>query len=123
MNPRVSAANTLRRSVREATAKSDLAASRNHTQSIDPTSDKQADMFQLSSTPAEARRPAAQGNTQIRSHHMQLMPEALARVHMQQRMQEAEDERLLHAFRLRQRAERVSLRARRALAGVVMHMQ
>ena len=123
MNPRAAAANTLRRSVREATAKSDHAARRNHTPSIDPTSDKQADMFQLSSTPAEARRPAVQGNTQTRSHHMQLMPEALARAHMQQRLQEAEDERLLRAFQLRRRAERVSLRARRALAGVVMHVQ
>ena len=51
---------------------------------------------------------------------MQLMPEALARVHMQERLQEAEHERLMHAVRLRRRAERMSLRARRALASVVM---
>jgi hypothetical protein len=51
---------------------------------------------------------------------MQLMPEALARVHMQERLQEAERERLLRALQLRRRAERASLRARRALASVVL---
>lgn len=120
MNPRVTAANTLRRSVREATAKSDHAARLAHNPSIDPTSDKQAEMFQLSSTPAEARRTAAHTSTQTRRHHMQLMPEALARVHTQQRLQEAEHERLLRAFQLKRRAERASLRARRAIASAVM---
>ncbi|MFD0329022.1 hypothetical protein ACFQZC_14660 [Streptacidiphilus monticola] len=51
---------------------------------------------------------------------MQLMPEALARVHMQERLQEAEHQRLLRAVALKRRAERASLRARRALASVVL---
>lgn len=50
----------------------------------------------------------------------QLMPEALARVHMQERHQEAEHQRLLRALRLRRKAEKVALKARRALAGAVM---
>ncbi len=121
MNPRLSAAGTLRRSVREATAKSDHAARLTRNPSFDPTSDKQAAMFQSTNSPAEARRPAAHGNTPNRSHHMlQLMPEALARAHVQQRLQEAEHERMLRAFELKRRAERASLRARRALASVLM---
>jgi hypothetical protein len=59
-----------------------------------------------------------------RNLEMQLMPEALARAHMQQRLYEAEHERrslrLLAARRLQRRAERASLRARRALAMAVM---
>jgi hypothetical protein len=55
---------------------------------------------------------------------MQLMPEALARAHMQQRLSEAEHERravrLVTALRLQRRAERATLRARRALAMAVM---
>ena len=121
MNPRVSSANTLRRSVREATAKSDHAARLAHNPSIDPTSDKQAEMFQISNPPtAEAGRTALHDSSKTRTLHMQLMPEALARVHMQERLQEAEHERLLRAFRLKRRAERASLKARRALACVVM---
>ncbi|WP_329136226.1 hypothetical protein OG552_24095 [Streptomyces sp. NBC_01476] len=61
---------------------------------------------------------------QNRNLEMQLMPEALARAHMQQRLQEAEHERrsihLRNARRLQRRAERASLRARRALAMAVM---
>ena len=61
---------------------------------------------------------------QNRNLEMQLMPEALARAHMQQRLYEAEHERrsvrLLAARRLQRRAERASLRARRALAMAVM---
>ncbi|MBC3842626.1 hypothetical protein GXW82_27975 [Streptacidiphilus sp. 4-A2] len=120
MNPRFSSANTLRRSVREATAKSDHAARLSFKPSIDPTSDKQAEMFQISEIPAGAHRSAVHGSTQSRSHTMQLMPEALARVHMQERLQEAEHERLLRAFTLKRRAERASMRARRALASALM---
>jgi hypothetical protein len=122
VNPRVSSANTLRRSVREATAKSDHAARLALDPSLDPTSDKQAEMFPITSpSTAEARRTAVHDSTPSRSlHHMQLMPEALARVHMQERLQEAEHERLLRAFTLKRRAERASLKARRAIASVVM---
>ena len=90
MNPRAAAANTLRRSVREATAKSDHAARRNHTPSIDPTSDKQAPMSPFTAQNTDARRGTAPATTPSRSLHMQLMPEALARAHMQQRLQEAD---------------------------------
>jgi hypothetical protein len=61
---------------------------------------------------------------QNRNLEMQLMPEALARAQMQQRLREAEHERrsvrLLRARRLQRRAERASLRARRAVAMAVM---
>jgi hypothetical protein len=55
---------------------------------------------------------------------MQLIPEALARAHMRDRLHEAEQERrairLVTARRMQRRAERASLRARRALAMAVM---
>ena len=61
---------------------------------------------------------------QNRTREMQLIPEALARAHMEQRLREAAAERparrLVHARRMQRRAERASLRARRALAMVVM---
>jgi hypothetical protein len=70
--------------------------------------------------------PASDANTsrQNRNHDMQLMPEALARAQIQRRLYEAEHERrairLRSARRLQRRAERASLRARRALAMAVM---
>jgi hypothetical protein len=71
-----------------------------------------------------ARTSDALASTQNRNHDMQLMPEALARAHMQQRLSEAEHERrasrMIAARRLQRRAERASLRARRALALAVM---
>ncbi|CAG6398724.1 hypothetical protein NMG29_23815 [Streptomyces cocklensis] len=71
-----------------------------------------------------ARTSDAMASHQNRNHEMQLMPEALARAHMQQRLYEAEHERrasrLIAARRLQRRAERASLRARRALALAVM---
>jgi hypothetical protein len=84
-----------------------------------PLDDKQVPSMNL---PADARpHPALHTETsQNRTLTMQLMPEALARVHMQERMQQAERERLLRAVQLRRRAERASLRARRALASVVL---
>jgi hypothetical protein len=55
---------------------------------------------------------------------MQLIPEAMARAHMRERLQEAERDRqavrLVAARRMQRRAERASLRARRALAMAVM---
>ncbi|MQY16268.1 hypothetical protein SRB5_64660 [Streptomyces sp. RB5] len=74
-------------------------------------------------------RPEAEtvacGERQNRKLEMQLMPEALARAQYQERMREAETERralaLVAARRLQRRAERVQLRARRALAMAVMN--
>lgn len=61
---------------------------------------------------------------QNRTRQMQLMPESLARAHINDRLQEAESERralrITSARRLQRRAERASLRARRALAMAVM---
>ncbi len=71
-----------------------------------------------------ARTSGAHASNQNRNLEMQLMPEALARAQMHERLREAEHERrsrrLLRARRLQRRAERVSLRARRALAMAVM---
>jgi hypothetical protein len=62
---------------------------------------------------------------QNRTREMQLIPEALARAHMDDRMREVESDRqavrLIAARRMQRRAERVSMRARRALAMAVMN--
>lgn len=67
----------------------------------------------------------ANESRQNRTLEMQLMPEALARAHMHQRLREAEVERqalrMVAARRMQRRAERASMRARRALAMAVMH--
>ncbi|NJP42415.1 hypothetical protein [Actinacidiphila epipremni] len=87
----------------------------------DPMNQAPMTPTRLEQTP---RTSDALASTQNRNHDMQLMPEALARAHMQQRLQEAEHERrasrLIAARRLQRRAERASLRARRALALAVM---
>ncbi|WP_407992109.1 hypothetical protein [Kitasatospora sp. CMC57] len=61
---------------------------------------------------------------QNRTREMQLMQETLARAHMQERLQEAEHqrvgERVARAAKLVRRAERASLRARKALAVALM---
>ncbi|GAA2072201.1 hypothetical protein GCM10009801_24620 [Streptomyces albiaxialis] len=61
---------------------------------------------------------------QNRNRDMQLLPETLARAHLQQRLHEADSERralrVVAARRLQRRAERATLRARRALAMAVM---
>jgi hypothetical protein len=66
----------------------------------------------------------ANSSRENRTRQMQLMPESLARAHMHDRLQEAESERralrITSARRLQRRAERASLRARRALAMAVM---
>ncbi|MGW7581262.1 hypothetical protein ACWGKU_10880 [Kitasatospora sp. NPDC054768] len=111
----------LRRSVRIAAAKADAAAripfpSKHHEQdhhmnpaAVDPT--------------ARAEQ-ATERQTQNRILEMQLLHESLARAHMQDRLHEAENQRLVNrvarARRLRQRAERVSMRARKALAVALM---
>jgi hypothetical protein len=109
----VTAAGALRSSIREI---ADPATTRIRP---NPTTDKQVPSM---NRPADARPSTVlrHENTQNRTLSMQLMPEALARVHMQERLQEAERERLVHAVKLRRKAERASLRARRALASVVL---
>jgi hypothetical protein len=76
-----------------------------------------------SATPAVSTTGASDSR-QNRTREMQLIPEAMARVHMADRMREADAERLavrlVAARRMQRRAERVSMRARRALAMAVM---
>ncbi|MEU1576336.1 hypothetical protein ABZ519_35305 [Streptomyces collinus] len=66
----------------------------------------------------------ANDSRQNRTREMQLIPEAMARAHMRERLQEAERDRqaarLAAARRMQRRAERASMRARRALAMAVM---
>ncbi|MFF0010132.1 hypothetical protein [Streptomyces sp. NPDC005374] len=90
---------------------------------------KQAPMKPSASEPAGSATPdfttiGATESRQNRTREMQLIPEALARAHMRDRLQEAERERqavrLAAARRMQRRAERASMRARRALAMAVM---
>jgi hypothetical protein len=66
----------------------------------------------------------AKDSRQNRTREMQLIQEALARAHMHERQRAAGAERrairLATARRMQRRAERASLRARRALAMAVM---
>ncbi|MCM2576154.1 hypothetical protein [Streptomyces meridianus] len=77
------------------------------------------------STPFSRTAQNAPGSRQNRNRDMQLIPEALARAHMHDRVNEAESQRRAHgilsARRLQRRAERASMRARRALAMAVMN--
>ncbi|MFE7134646.1 hypothetical protein ACFVIM_27675 [Streptomyces sp. NPDC057638] len=91
---------------------------------------KQAPMPTSASEPSGSATPAvttigANASRQNRTREMQLIPEALARAHMRDRLREADVERrairLVTARRMQRRAERVSLRARRALAMAVMN--
>ncbi|QNP65201.1 hypothetical protein [Streptomyces genisteinicus] len=91
---------------------------------------KQAPMTSSTSEPSGSATPAvttagAHASRQNRTREMQLIPEALARAHMHERRREADVERqaarLVAARRMQRRAERVSMRARRALAMAVMH--
>ncbi|MFI6700510.1 hypothetical protein ACIBJC_16295 [Streptomyces sp. NPDC050509] len=90
---------------------------------------KQAPMTSSLSEPSGSATPVvttmgANDSRQNRTREMQLIPEALARAHMNERMREANAERravrLVTARRMQRRAERVSMRARRALAMAVM---
>ncbi|MFH0179008.1 hypothetical protein ACIA6D_11170 [Streptomyces cacaoi] len=90
---------------------------------------KQAPMKPFPSEPAgsateDITTTGAYDSRQNRTREMQLIPEALARAHMHDRLHEAERERralrLATARRMQRRAERASLRARRALAMAVM---
>ncbi|QIP84767.1 hypothetical protein GLX30_12825 [Streptomyces sp. Tu 2975] len=91
---------------------------------------KQAPMTSSTSEPQGSATRAfttigANASRQNRTREMQLIPEALARAHMHERMREVDAERqavrLVAARRMQRRAERVSMRARRALAMAVMH--
>ncbi|MEG3631089.1 hypothetical protein [Streptomyces poriticola] len=93
----------------------------------DPT--KQAPMKPSTPEPAGSATEdftthGANESRQNRTREMQLIPEALARAHMHDRLHEAERERraarLVSARRMQRRAERASRRARRALAMAVM---
>jgi hypothetical protein len=83
-----------------------------------------APFLNLSATDTLIRRNDAEASYQNRNHQMHLMQEALARAQYQDRLSEAESERrarrLVRARRLQRRAERASLRARRAIALAVM---
>lgn len=90
---------------------------------------KQAPMKPSTNEPAGSAIPdfsttGATDSRQNRTREMQLIPEALARAHMHDRLREAEKERravhLAKARRMQRRAERASMRARRALAMAVM---
>ncbi|MGW0910323.1 hypothetical protein ACWD1Z_01065 [Streptomyces sp. NPDC002784] len=75
-------------------------------------------------TPEDFTTTGAFDSRQNRTREMQLIPEALARAHMHERLHEAERERralrLVTARRMQRRAERASMRARRAIAMAVM---
>ncbi|MYZ39856.1 MULTISPECIES: hypothetical protein, partial [unclassified Streptomyces] len=81
---------------------------------------KQAPMTSSLSEPSGSATPAvttmgANDSRQNRTREMQLIPEAMARAHMSDRLREADAERraarLVAARRLQRRAERASLRA------------
>ncbi|MHC0430114.1 hypothetical protein ACX6XY_07990 [Streptomyces sp. O3] len=91
---------------------------------------KQAPMKPVSSEPvgsatSDSTYSGANASRQNRTREMQLQPEALARAHMHDQLRAAETERralrLVTARRMQRRAERASLRARRALAMAVMN--
>lgn len=88
-----------------------------------PKQDQDQTMTADSDTPNHTGRHES-SSRQNRTRQMQLMPESLARAQMNHRLSEAESERrarrLTSARRLQRRAERASLRARRALAMAVM---
>ena len=90
---------------------------------------KQAPMTPSTREPAGSASPdsTTSGATearQNRTREMQLMQEALARAHMHDRLHDAHQQRqatrLAVAQRMQRRAERASMRARRALAMAVM---
>nr|WP_253794686.1 hypothetical protein [Kitasatospora paracochleata] len=70
------------------------------------------------------REQTSELQIQNRTLEMHLLQESLARAHMQERLQEAEEQRLglrvMRAAKLKRKAERASLRARKALAVAVM---
>ncbi|MBW1602990.1 hypothetical protein JJV70_12905 [Streptomyces sp. JJ66] len=69
--------------------------------------------------------PERSATPQNRNRDMQLMPETLSRARMQDFLREVDSERVARrvvtARRMQRKAERASLRARRALARTVMY--
>ena len=112
---------TLRHSVRIAAAKADAALSRPF-----PSTHHEQDhhMNPAVIDPTVRAEQTIELQIQNRTREMHLMQENLARAHMQERLQEAEHERMAvrvaRAVRLRRRAERASLRARKALVLAMM---
>ncbi|MEU9737293.1 hypothetical protein [Streptomyces sp. NPDC048002] len=76
------------------------------------------------SAPEDFTTTGVVDSRQNRTREMQLIPEALARAHMHERLHNAERERravsIVTARRMQRRAERASMRARRAIAMAVM---
>ncbi|MER6298439.1 hypothetical protein ABT247_02540 [Kitasatospora sp. NPDC001539] len=112
----------LRRSVRIAAAKADAAA---RTRPFPSTHHEQDHhMTPAAIDPTVRAEQTTELQTQNRILEMQLLHESLARAHMQDRMHEAENQRLVsrvvRARKLKQRAERASMRARKALAVALM---
>ncbi|MFJ1752255.1 hypothetical protein [Kitasatospora sp. NPDC088134] len=111
----------LRDSVRTAAAKADAELHRPF-----PTTHHEQDhhMNPAGIDPTVRSEQTHELQIQNRTLEMHLLQESLARAHMQQRLQEAEEQRLglrvLRADRLRRRAERASMRARKALAVALM---
>ncbi|MER7753561.1 hypothetical protein [Kitasatospora sp. NPDC097643] len=112
---------SLRRSVRIAAAKTDAARTVHF-----PSTHHEQDhhMTAAAIDPTVRAEQTTERQIQNRTLEMQLLHESLARAHMQERLHEAEHQRLVtrivRARRLRQRAERASLRARKALAVALM---
>ncbi len=112
--------NTLRRSVRLAAAKADARIR------PFPTTHHEQDhhMTAAAIDPTVRAEQTTELQIQNRTLEMQLLHESLARAHMQERLQEAEHQRLVvrvaRAHRLKQKAERASLRARKAIAVALM---
>ncbi|MDH6123293.1 hypothetical protein [Kitasatospora sp. GP82] len=132
MNPAKSAAavrrgeqppldSALRHSIRVAAAKADAALSRPF-----PNTYHEQDhhMTPAAIDPTVRAEQTTELQIQNRTLEMHLLQESLARAHMQERLQEAEHQRLVlrvaRAAKLKRRAERASLRARKALAVAVM---
>ncbi|MFF1873069.1 hypothetical protein [Streptomyces sp. CB03911] len=111
----------LRHSVRLAAAKADAARSIPFP-STHPEQDHH--MTAAAVDPTVRAEQTTELQIQNRTLEMQLLHESLARAHMQDRLQEAEHERLglrvVRAQKLMRKAERASLRARKALALAVM---
>ncbi|MFB7662897.1 hypothetical protein ACFC1R_02985 [Kitasatospora sp. NPDC056138] len=111
----------LRHSIRIAAAKADAELSRPF-----PNTHHEQDhhMTPAAIDPTVRAEQTTELQIQNRTLEMHLLQESLARAHMQERLQEAEHQRLVlrvaRAAKLKRRAERASLRARKALAAAVM---
>lgn len=111
----------LRHSVRIAAAKADAAFSRPF-----PSTHHEQDhhMTPAAIDPTVRAEQTTELQIQNRTREMNLLQESLARAHMQERLQEAEHQRtgvrVARAAKLVRRAERASMRARKALALAVL---